>query len=275
MLNFMISLLRFRVYLDYLWKMKRAFIILSFLNYSISSLIAQDSLNLEKYYPKPRITAIEILLGTSSSTIRGISPSISNLGGGVYHNNTVMNKIGYSFGIGLVHNFNRHFDLRARLLWERKGVEEKTDSIAITPSSTVVGTGPLASYNTQNDYITISITPQLLLGKRSRFNIGIGGYFSILKESRITTEYFYPSPRSIYNAGNFDKYDYGLSLGAGYSFPLKKHLLLTIQFLDNYGLKQISNWHSNYFVLPQLHNHSYSLMIGIQFSNKKIKLKSI
>jgi Outer membrane protein beta-barrel domain len=237
--------------------------------------LAQDSTNLEKYYPKPRITSIEILLGPSSSTIRGISPSISNLGGGVYHNNTVMNKIGYSFGIGLVHNFNKHFDLRARLLWERKGIEEKTDSIAITPSSTLIGTGPLASYNTQNDYITISIAPQLLLGKRSRINIGMGGYFSILKESRITNEYFYPSPHTVYNTGNFDKYDYGLSFSAGYSFPLKKQLLFTIQLMDNYGVKQISNWHTNYSILPELYNHSYSLMIGIQFSNKKIKPKSI
>ncbi len=254
--------------------MKRTFIILSFLQCSITNVLAQDSLKFEKYYPKPKITAIEILLGPNSSTIRGINPSVSSLGGGVYHNNTVMSKIGFSGGVGVVHNFSNHFELSARLLWERKGVEEKTDSIAITSSGTLIGNGTIASRNTQNDYITISIMPQLLLGKHARINIGVGGYSSVLKESRIVDEYVYPSPHSAYSRGNYDKYDFGLSFNIGYTFPLVKNVF-SIQFLNSYGINQISSLGSNYPSFPSLYNNSYSLMLGIRFSKKKFKLTQL
>jgi hypothetical protein len=106
--------------------MIRALVILFALFNLVEYSSARDSLSLEKYYPKPKITAIEILIGPSSSTIRGVDSSISSLRSGVYHNNTVRNKVGYSFGVEFIHNFSRHVGLHARFLWERKGVEEKT-----------------------------------------------------------------------------------------------------------------------------------------------------
>jgi Outer membrane protein beta-barrel domain len=236
--------------------------------------VAQDSLSLAKYYPKPKITAIEFLVGPSSSSIRGIDESVSSMGGGTYYINTVMNKIGYSMGVGLLHNFNKHFELHARFLWERKGIEEKTDSVSIALTGMLLGEGTLSKHDTRNDYITISIVPQLLLGKRARFNIGTGVYFGLLKESRIKNEYFYPIPHSYSHKGNYDKYDFGLSFNVGYTFSLDRNLWFTIQFLDSYGINQISNWHKSYGFSPW-YNNSYSLLLGVRFTNKKTRLKLI
>jgi hypothetical protein len=50
-------------------------------------LSAQDSLNLEKYYPKPKITSFELLLGPSLVAVIGESQKSQYTGGGAYYIN--------------------------------------------------------------------------------------------------------------------------------------------------------------------------------------------
>jgi Outer membrane protein beta-barrel domain len=250
--------------------MKKIFLILC-IQFLILKVVAQDSLNLEKYYPKPKITAIEILVGLSSSTIRGIDPFVSSAGGASYYSTSVFNKTGFNLGFGLIHNFSKRFALHARASWEIKGVIQKTDSLSLSPSTgMLMNVAPLYTNETINDYITISLIPQLLIGKRSNINIGAGGYFSFLEESKIIYRYTFFGQGFSNTQGKFDKYDFGLSFNTGYSFSLKSHLKLTIQATCNYGIIQISSWRAN--SLPPLYNTSYSILIGMRFMNRKNKL---
>lgn len=66
-----------------------------------TSLLAQDSLNLKKYYPKPKISSIEFLIGVNLSSIIGINPTLGSSGSGVYYSTTSTNKIGYLLGVDL------------------------------------------------------------------------------------------------------------------------------------------------------------------------------
>ena len=118
--------------------LRTLFIIFSF--YLVMPCSAQDSLGLEKYYHKQKITTIEFLVGVNSSTIRGISPTIGGAGGGVYYSTVLNNRIGYSIGVGLVHTFSRYFELQARFLWETKGINQKTDSISLSTGTLGVAT---------------------------------------------------------------------------------------------------------------------------------------
>lgn len=231
---------------------------------------SQDTLNLERFYPKPKITAYEILVGLNFSTIRGISPTIGSVGNDVYYATTPNYNTGYSLGVGLVHTFSKHFELHAKFLWETKGINQKTDSLLLSVStSSILGAATISSQNTNGNYITISILPQLLLGKRSHFNIGVGGYFGILQQSKTTIEYFYPVPRSVTQIGYFNKDDFGLVFNLGYTFYFKKDTRFTIQFVNNYGIKQISKFHDLYSWSPPLYNNSHSIMLGIRLVNNR------
>jgi Outer membrane protein beta-barrel domain len=241
-----------------------------------TSLLAQDSLNLKKYYPKPKISAIEFLIGVNLSSIRGINPTLGSAGSGVYYSTTVKDKIGYSLGVNLVHRFNKHFDLHARFLWETRGTNKKTDSILLDLAKGIVlGTATISKQSTRSNYATISISPQLLLGKQSQFNIGIGGYFGILQDSKITFEYYYPIQHSVTQNGYFNKYDYGLQFNLGYKFNFVKNTQFTVQFMSSYGIKQISKFHDLYSWSPSLYNNSYSIVLGVRLMNTKKFLNRI
>lgn len=242
-----------------------------------SASLAQDSLSLEKYYPKPKISFVEFLVGVNLSSIRGINPTLGLAGNGVYYSTTLTDKIGYSLGVGLVHRFNKHFDLHARFLWETKGVNQKKDSILIDVAKGILlGTATISSQSINSNYATMSISPQLLMGKESQFSIGIGGYFGILQSSKSKIEYYYPIQYSVIIQNDYiSKYDYGLLFKLGYKFNFIKNTQFTIQFINSYGIKQISKFRDLYSWAPSLYNNSYSIVLGLRLVNTKKFLNRI
>jgi hypothetical protein len=235
-----------------------------------------DSIDLQQYYPKPTITAIEILVGPSLTSIKGVRPSVASIVNYTYYATTPMNLTGYSFGIGMIHSFSKHFEIQTRLFWERKGFKEETDSITLSSATyTVVSTGSRSKQSTKSDYFTFSVVPQLLLGNRSHFNLGIGGYFGILEKSRVVIQYINPTPYQVLQQGAFTEHDYGLSINAGYTLGFKQVTQITIQFAGSYGLKQISTFHDLYSFAPPLYNRSFAILLGVRLMNnlKKINLK--
>lgn len=228
-----------------------------------------DSINLTKYYPKPTITAIEILAGPSLASIKGVRQSLASVGDTTYYATVPMNLTGYSFGIGVIHSFTQRFEIQARLFWERKGYKEKTDSITLSSStSSVVSIGSRSKQSTKSDYLTFSVVPQLLLGTRSHFNLGIGGYFGILEKSRVVIQYNTQTPHQVLFQGAYTEHDYGLSLNAGYTVCFKSVNQITIQLSGSYGLKQISLFHDLYSFAPPLYNRSFSILVGARLLNR-------
>jgi hypothetical protein len=250
--------------------MKKIFLILS-VQFLILKVLAQDSLNLEKYYPKPKITSIEFLVGPSLVSVRGGDERIARpTGGGGYFVSSLNNKAAYSFGIGLNHKFSKHFVLNARLFWERKGYIENLDSITLNTSATSIATvSSIRSEDVKNNYLTISILPQFTFGKKAHFNIGAGGYVSSLISSYTQVDqptqptFSYPSDQA------YNKYDLGLSLNAGFSYPIKANFDIILQLNANYGLHQISDWFTS-FNYPSWYNNSYSILVGMRFVCKNV-----
>lgn len=239
---------------------------LSFMLYSIkSALFSQNSLNLEQYYPKPKITSIEFLMGPSVVSIRGASSRVTYSNQGGYYTNYIShqkNKTAYTIGLGFEHTMSKRFAIDARLLWERKGYIDSFDSLTRT-SSQLVSIGNFWTQNIKNDYLTISIVPQFKLGHKNQVNIGAGAYLSSL----VFSNTIYKSTTFIYSFSsipNYNKYDYGLSINVGTHYNLNEHLALTVQFIVNYGLYQISNRLLTYDY-PKWYNNSFAFLFGIKY----------
>ncbi len=255
--------------------MKRTFIILSFLLYSITNVLAQVSPELEKYYPKPKITSIEFLVGANLFNIRGYNQvPAQSTGGGGYFVSSLKEKISFSFGIGLTHRLGKHFELNGRLLWERKSYVDRLDSITLTSNFQIESISFVRSEAPKNDYLTVSILPQYIFGNKVHFNVGAGGYIGSLMSSNTEVVQASQPTYSYVSTKGFNKYDFGLSLNVGFSYPIKTNLEITIQLFTNYGLSQISDWLVSFNYPPWYYN-SYSAMIGIRYFKKKNKFKLI
>lgn len=251
--------------------MKIGFLSILFFLTLVSQGLTQDSLRLEKYYPRPKISAIEFLVGVNLSSIRGISSNLEPAGSGIYYSTTSTDKIGYLLGVNLVHSFSKHFELHARFLWENKGVNQKKDSISLDLAQGIIlGTATISTQRINSNYTTIAISPQLLLGKQSQFSIGIGGYFGILQSTKNKIKYYYPFQHSVLMQIDYlNKYDYGLQFNLGYRFNLINDTQFTIQLINSYGVKQISKFHDLYSWSPPLYNSSYSIVLGVRLLNGK------
>jgi Outer membrane protein beta-barrel domain len=223
----------------------------------------------EKYYPKPRITSTEILIGPSLIGVAGKEKSPTRFGQSIY-TNPLESKLGYCFGLGISHQLTSRFEISARLLYEQKGYVMSLDTLSFDSNFTLISRTRAWSENINNNYLTLSILPQLVLGNRVHFNIAAGGYVGSLISSR--TEYKGQTNYTYVSDPNYNKYDFGLCFNTGISYPIKANLELTIQLTANYGLYHISDRFIS-FNYPKWHNSSYAILAGIRFFIKKYKLK--
>jgi hypothetical protein len=239
----------------------------------IPEVSAQDSLSLEKYYPKPKITSVEFLIGANLFSLRGyVQEPARSTGRGTYFFSSLKEKASFSFGIGLTHRLGKHFELNGRLLWDRKSYVDRLDSITFTSNFQIESILFVRSEQPKNDYLTVSILPQYIFGNKVHFNVGAGGYIgSLISSSTEVVQASQPTYSYVSTEG-FNKYDFGLSLNVGFSYPIKTNLELTIQLFTNYGLSQISDWLISFNYPPWYYN-SYSAMIGIRYFNKQRKFK--
>jgi hypothetical protein len=237
---------------------------------------AQDTAGLKRYYPKPFISRFEFLIGPAFSTIRDVDMAIGSTGSGLgtYLRTSPIDQFGISVGVGLSHSFSKHFEITTRFMYERKGIQQHTDSLTLSPYGLVIlNNGAYADVNTKLDYFNFYILPQWMPGEQRRVNIGAGGYFGLLSSSQVSTQYYstYQGHLSITKLDAAD-YDYGISINVGYSHPVGK-IRWTIQSVYSYGLNQVSNLHKVYSAYPAWYNSSLSLTLGVQLINTKNKLR--
>ena len=230
----------------------------------------QDSLGLERYYPKPKITSIEFLFGPSQVGIIGNEKPPTRFGQSIYIN-SLENRLGYSFGIGVSHKLTKRFEIFARLFYEQKGFVRTLDTLSFDNNFALISASRVWSENISNNYFTLTILPQLILGSKAHFNIGAGGYVGSLISSR--TEYKGQTSFTYVSDPGFNKYDFGLSFNAGISYPIKTNLELTFQLTANFGLHHISDQFTS-FNYPKWYNSSYSVLMGIRFFNKENRYRN-
>ncbi len=184
-------------------------------------------------------------------------------------------KTGYMVGVGLLLPVTNFFDIGIRFAHQRKGLKG-----SFGPSSSKNG----EIFDINNDYSTISILPQFLIGKKNKLSIGLGGYFSYLIRSKINLIRIEgdPSPDQLrLQTDQFNRFDAGFSCSIGYRMPLRQNMFLNIQLLNNYGMRNILNSERqpyndevlSFFNSATVKNNNVSLMVGLSGLLDKPKFK--
>ena len=171
-------------------------------------------------------------------------------------------KIGFSAGLGVVKSITSNLQFQGKILFERKGYKTSTPDTLNTSNGRVFGR---SIYNYSFDYLTFSIVPQLLLGKRKAIGIGAGFYLGRLLRAKfqvINTTLNSNSSRLL-PTDRSRKLDYGATLNLSYHLFLAKKFNIAFQLTWNYGFKQIAPPPP----FPKEKNSSIVLTVGI--SKKK------
>lgn len=237
-------------------------------------ILAQEKPILPK--PKRLIDRIEVFTGPNLSFNYG-NKFIEN-----YKDENVTNKRllkpGYVFGIGGYHPLSDRLDLNVRLQFEQKGTKNELN----TPSLPE-GNRQFDYFNYTYKWFSITVAPQILIGKKKRITLSIGGYLSKIKEidgkgktyningtfyseGSYKGRYFYDLRNDGTRQGfswmphltSIEDYDWGLVSSIGYKIPFNDKHSLLIQLQNNLGLKNINK--SNPYGLEEK-SHSLSLII--------------
>jgi outer membrane protein with beta-barrel domain len=209
--------------------------------------------DLIKYYPKPIVSKIELLIGSDFiyPTGRDIEPHL-------------VTKFGLITQVGFVHEFNPKLEMAFKFSYEHKGAKQISYGTWDDPPGI-----SKSIYNETFKYVTITFLPRYLIGKEHRMSIGIGPYFSYLANIKIAAA-FYVNDSLLWRSHtkldpylNFKKYDFGLTMEAGYTFEVSNRKLC-VQALYNKGLIDINEP----MVVPRK-NQTFALSLGLTL-NKKI-----
>lgn len=167
-------------------------------------------------------------------------------------------KIGFSGGVGIIKGVTPRINFQGKLLFEKKGFKTLRVDTIYTPEG--YKTGDYINNNHLN-YLTLSLTPQILVGKKRAISFGLGFYYSRLLKARwqiIST--LSNSNSSVDILGAYYKHDYGISVNLGYSLAVNKKFMIDFQLTENYGLKQIG--------FPGWEQKNNSLVLTLGFRKK-------
>jgi hypothetical protein len=147
-------------------------------------------------------------------------------------------KVGYSVGLGLIHNINKKLEMQCRLLWEVKGYKQEQ----------MWGAGSNVhkfTSNTTNNYITLSMAPRFYIGKENRFHIFSGLFYSRLMNS-LTKAVLYYSNGSVQfntapNSPYINDYDMGILVGGGYTLYRFNKVEMLMQVQGDFSTVNIEN----------------------------------
>ncbi|MFM7851987.1 MAG: hypothetical protein ACKO96_08725, partial [Flammeovirgaceae bacterium] len=96
---------------------------------SVVFAFSQEMLKIqENYYPRRKISSIEVLIGPSLSGILGKEEAPLR-SAQVLYINPLDTKFGFCFGIGISHDVSRHFDIVAKVFYEQKGYVRSLDTL--------------------------------------------------------------------------------------------------------------------------------------------------
>jgi hypothetical protein len=253
----------------------KTLLVITLLSSGIIAAAQQSSQIPEKYYPKPKISAYEVFLGLSTFSIIGYQPPQASPTGsdgyGYFITSLEVNK-SFSVAVGACKQLNEHFEVKALLFYAVKSYTEKLDSIRYTSNRKLESITFVRSEQPSNQYVTLQILPQYLVGRKIKCNFGLGGYLSKLVGSQTEVRQA-AQPNYTYNSSPaFNSYDYGLSLNLGVSHSISKVMEISLQLFASQGISNISDFQLK-FNYPSWYYRSYSIMLGLRFlKSKRLKL---
>ncbi len=169
-----------------------------------------------------------------------VGPSLLSVRENEPYNQYGVPKVGFSAGIGIIKSLTSHMQLQGKMLFEKRGYKTSTpDTVYTTTNGWMFGK---SIYNYHFDYLTFSIAPQFLIGKRKAISIGAGFYFGKLFRAKfqVINTSLNSNNSSPLPTDRYGKVDYGVTLNLGYSLVFGKKFLIALQLTENYGLKQLA-----------------------------------
>jgi len=236
----------------------------------ISNLKAQTH---ERVYPR-FFEKFELYTGANLSFNYG-NKFVENYKDEVIENQREL-KSGYVVGFGIYKVISNKVQLNFRAQYEHKG----TKSTLHTPNIRI---------NSEYDYeyLTVSIIPKIYLGQKRNFHLAFGSYFSRLTDVvgqenvfdrsnnvGIKNRFKGRSLRGIREDGtthtiafspglrSFERIDYGLIIGVGYSLKLGTKSFVIFECLDNFGIHNLNKASIGTLENPKEKNHSLNLLIS-------------
>jgi hypothetical protein len=191
----------------------------------------------EKYLRKRLISKFEITAGG------GLLKSDT------YYSNTAT-RFGYSFGGGVSHAFSKTLELKARVLYEKKGSRTVSNAAYVKDGQISYTTRDVT---TNLNCLTISVMPTIHILPKKNIVFGVGAFYGLLKKAEVIaviTDRNNPAnnrTNTLTDLRNFPvKYEYGFSGYAGYVLPLSKKYDLTFMLHYNRSLNQFEDFYSTW-----------------------------
>jgi hypothetical protein len=180
------------------------------------------------------------------------SPSFTFLKGNDFIEKMYNGTLGYSGGISFQYNWGKRIALRTNIAYERKGGEGEFDFTDNYGAS--IGKGVV---NLNFDYLTIPILVRYTFGKRVKYFINGGSYFSYLIKQTLVFKGANSDSESN-NTSSYNRLDAGISLGTGIQYPINEKLILSSEIRGNMGL-------ANTLPNGDLKVNSVNLLLGIAY----------
>lgn len=158
---------------------------------------------------------------------------------------------GFTGGVYLNYNINKHQSIKSGIGYERKGFKQ------LFNINTLKGY-QVSEYDINLDYLVVPLLIHANFGSKLRFFVNGGPYLGYLVNQHLTYR-DYPQ----LNGTNFTdkKIELGISTGIGCSFPMNKLLSFKVEVRNNFTLNAITDY-------DNLSSNSTNFILGVIYHRK-------
>lgn len=213
------------------------------------------------HLPNPFISGVEIFGGPSLLSIRG-NEQYKQYG---------EIKIGYSFGVGLIHKISKSWTVNTQIGFESKGYKQSAnalfppDSYNNPPTYILPPVLTELKGNLTNSYLTIGLLPLFFVGNGSKIYLSVGPYYAKLIKSQVTrTDIQNEQVKlkvTLDQKDTFKSYDFGISYSIGLIVKEYEKVKILLRVNYNYGIPNVKEIQSG--IEPQK-NNSLSVTLSFQ-----------
>jgi opacity protein-like surface antigen len=165
----------------------------------------------------------------------------------------------YALGLSAQYNFPGFFSICTGITSELKG--SKSDITVVDSKGVELGKAKLKN---NLAYLILPVMAKFSFGRNVKLVLGCGGYGGYLMGA--SSKYTGPGRPEGYimkTDDSFQKWDFGASLSAGVSIPLKEKISLAVEVRNNTGLYNIANDHL--YMSGPVKTNSTNLLFGLSY----------
>lgn len=239
--------------------LKRILILLLF---PTTCALAQDLTSAQANRPLKFVSQLEVFAG----------PSIVGMHGNPDYEKYGVTKIGYIGGVGVFSPLGKYSQLNIKAFFERRGFRQKTNSL-IPPdffnNPPTLNLPPIETITVgdiNNNYLTLSVTPNYMLGRKRNIILSLGIYYSKLFKSQSILTFSQNGQVKLKDvsdqSSSYKDFDFGISGSIGYVFLISEKMKIKPQIQYNYGLINVLILKPG---LSSTSNNSLALILAMLF----------